>query len=294
MRSAVGTLSDRVNQGVPMHEAMERCGKLFAQLDKHTLDLSGRSGALDIGLLSLSRYYESRASARNKLIAGSIYPALLLIVAVFGTHFPAFFLGAAAGKPYTMVDYLRDTVGVLGLVVLAGLVLMWLLRWSLRTPGLNLVVDRLLRAIPVLGHLRFDYALIQWLSSIRLMLRAGISIVPALEYASRNAHSPLIEHAYKKAAPLIGGQLQVSQALAQTGVFPEYLIDFWATGEQSGRMDEMLDKLELFYEDRWRRSLDQAAVWLPRIAYFVVAFYMCYLIFSMYNAYFSQYNDLFK
>jgi len=294
MRSTVAILSDRVNQGVPLHEAMERCGQRFAQLDRHTLDLSGRSGALDIGLMSLSRYYESRASARNKLIAGSIYPALLLIVAVFGTHFPAFFLGAVGGKPYTMANYLRDTVGVLGLVVLAGLVLMWLLRWSLRTPGLNVTVDRVLRAVPVVGHLRFDYALIQWVSSIRLMLRAGISIVPALEYASRNAHSPLIEYAYKKAAPLIGGQLQVSQALATTGVFPEYLIHFWATGEQSGRMDDMLDRLEKFYEDRWRRSLDQTAIWLPRIAYFVVVFYMAYLIFSMYGAYFSQYDELLK
>ncbi len=294
MRTAVGVLSDCVNEGVPVHEAMERCGQRFAPLDKHTLDMSGRSGALDVGLLSLSKYYESRAAARNKLIAGSIYPALLLIVAVFGSHFPAFFLGAAGGKPYTMANYLRDTVGVLGLVVLAGLILMWLLRWSLRTPGLNVTVDRLLRTVPVLGRLRFDYALIRWVSSIRLMLRAGIGVVPALEYASRTAECPLIAYAYKKAAPLIGSELQVSQALALTDVFPEYLIQFWATGEQSGRMDEMLERLEAYYEDRWRRSLDQTATWLPRIAYLFVVLYVAYTILGMYNSYFSQYDELLK
>jgi type II secretory pathway component PulF len=294
MRSTVAVLSDSVNQGMPVHEAMERCGQRFALLDKHALDMSGRSGALDVGFLSLSKYYESRAAARNKLISGSMYPALLLIVAVFGSHFTAFFLGAAGDKPYTVLDYLRDTVGVLVLLVLIGGGAMWLLRWSLKAPGLNVAVDRLIRAVPVLGRLRFDYALSRWVSSIRLMLRAGIGVVPALEYASRMADSPLIEYGYKKAAPLIGSQLQVSQALATTDVFPDHLIQFWATGEQSGRLDEMLDRLEVFYEDRWRRSLDQTVIWLPRIAYVIIAAYVAYTIISMYSSYFHQYDELLK
>jgi len=294
MRSTVAELSARVNEGLPVHEAMERCGQRFAPLDKHTLDMSGRSGALDIGLLSLGKYYESRAAARNKLVAGSIYPAVLLIVAVFGSRFPAFFAGASGGKPYTMLDYLRDTAGLLAALALIGAVATWLLRWALRTPGLNVVVDRLLRAVPVLGRLRFDYALIRWVSAIRLMLRAGIGVVPALEYASRMADSPLIKHGYQKAAPLIGSELQVSQALATTDVFPEYLLQFWATGEQSGRMDEMLERLEAYYEDRWRRSLDQAATWLPRIAYALVVLYVAYTILGMYNSYFHQYDELLK
>jgi general secretion pathway protein F len=294
MRSTVAVLSDSVNEGMPLHEAMERCGQRFAPLDKHALDMSSRSGALDVGLLSLSKYYESRAAARNKLISGSMYPALLLTVAVFGSHFAAFFTGAADGKPYTQLDYLRDTVGVLGGLLLIGGGSLWLLRRSLRVPGLNVAVDRLLQAVPVLGRLRFDYALIQWLSSIRLMLRAGIGVVPALEYASRMADSPLIVYAYEKAAPLIGGELQVSQALATTGVFPDYLIQFWSTGEQSGRMDDMLDRLEAYYEDRWRRSLDQTVTWLPRIAYLFVVLYVAYTIVGMYTSYFHQYDELLK
>lgn len=294
MRSTVVTLSDSVNQGMPVHEAMERCGQRFAPLDKHALDMSGRSGALDIGFLSLSKYYESRAAARNKLIAGSMYPILLLLVAVFGSHFSTFFLGSAGGKPYTQLDYLRDTVGVLGLLVLVIGGALWLLRQSLKVPGLNVAVDRVLRAVPVLGGLRFDYALSRWVSSIRLMLRAGIGVVPALEYASRTTDSPLIEYGYQKAAPLIGSELQVSQALATTSVFPDHLIQFWATGEQSGRMDDMLDRLEKYYEDRWHRSLDQTVTWLPRIAYVLVAMYTVYQIFTMYSAYFGQYDQLLK
>jgi hypothetical protein len=81
-----------------LYDAMERQGDRFAQLDKQAIDISGRSGALDVGFMSLSKYYESRASARNKLVAGCVYPAVLLLVAVFGAKFPAFFLGASGGN----------------------------------------------------------------------------------------------------------------------------------------------------------------------------------------------------
>jgi type II secretory pathway component PulF len=155
-------------------------------------------------------------------------------------------------------------------------------------------VDRLLKSVPVFGRLRFDYALSQWVSSIRLMLAAGIGIVDALKSASQMVHCPLIADAYERAAPLIGGQLDVSQALASTHVFPDELIQFWATGEQSGKMDEMLDRLAKFYEERWRRSLDQVVTWLPRIAYALVALYMVCQIFSIFGSYMNTYNDLLK
>ena len=59
MRSAVTELSATVNEGAPLHEAMEQCGNRFAQLDVHSINMTERSGALDVGLFSLSKYYET-------------------------------------------------------------------------------------------------------------------------------------------------------------------------------------------------------------------------------------------
>lgn len=289
MRTTVAKLSAIVNEGRPLHEAMEQCGKRFADLDRHGITMSERSGALDVGLLSLSHYYENRATARRKLIGGMMFPVMLLAATVFITNFPALFLGKM-----TTGEYLWATAGLLARMALAGWVLSLLLRWSFRVPGLNLTMDRLLLAVPVFGRLRFDYALSQWVSSIRLMLTAGIGVVEALEYASRTVHSPLIADAYQRAAPLIAGQLEVSQALAATDAFPEELIQFWATGEVSGKMDEMLARLARFYEERWRQSLDLVITWLPRIAYALVSCYIIQQIFKQFNANLGAYDELLK
>jgi type II secretory pathway component PulF len=285
----VAKLSDTVNQGQPLHEAMESCGQRFSQLDKHTIGLSERSGGLDIGLLSLSQYYDQRAAARRRIIAGLPYPMLLLAAGVFIPQLPALILGSI-----TLPEYLWRTAGVLARLAVVGWIVSWLVRWLFTVAGLKLTMDRLLRAVPVLGRLRFDYALSQWVSSIRLMLRAGIGIVPALEDASRAVDSPLIADAYERAAPLMGGQLEVSQALASTRTFPDDLIQLWATGEQSGKMDEMLDRLAKFYEEHWRHSLDQTATWVPRIIYLLIVFNIAWQVLAMGAAYVHVYDELLR
>ena len=108
---------------------------------------------------------------------------------------------------------------------------------------------------------------------------------------SPSAETPLRN---ERAAPLIGGELDVSQALAFTGVFPEDLIQLWATGEQSGKMDEMLDRLAHLYEERWRNSLDQFVAWLPRIGYGLVVVYVVWQIFAGFSAYINTLNSLMK
>ena len=292
LRKTIAFLSERVQEGEPLHQAVAACPYCrFARLDQHTLAVSEQSGALDVGLLSLSNYYENLARARRKMISASIFPALILMVAVFVSHLPALVAGAMGQGSYGLPEYLRDTVGFLILLVLAGVVIHWLIRTALKTPKVDLAMDRFIRLVPLFGRVRFDYALSQWISSVRLMLKAGFGVVPALEFSSKTINSPLIAHAYDIARPLIDSQLEVSRALQASGVFPEQLIQFWATGEQSGRLDDMLDRLAQHYEERWRQSLDLLSSWLPRIAYGLVCVYMIFQMANLLGPLVSAYSE---
>ena len=292
LRKTVAFLAQRAQEGNPLHQAVAECPHCrFARLDQHTLAVSEQSGALDVGLLSLGKYYEDLARARRKVISASLFPALILLVAVFVSHLPALVAGALGQGDYGLPEYLRDTVGALVLLVIAGYVTAWIIRTAFKTPKLDLATDRLLRAIPLLGRVRFDYALSQWITSIRLMLKAGFGVVPALEFSSKTINSPLISHAYDLARPLIDSQLEVSRALQATRIFPEDLIQFWATGEQSGRLDDMLDRLAQHYEERWRHSLDLLSSWLPRIAYGLVCVYMIIQMANLLGPLISAYAE---
>ena len=292
LRATLAAVAEAVDRGEPFHQAIAAYPKLFTAIDRQTLAVSEQSGAFDVGLLALGQYHDARAKARGRIKSAMLFPVTLLTAAVFISHFPALLLGMLGQSTYSVANYLFDTVGFLLLVVvIGGLGWRWINR-LLQTPGLNVRADRVLRAIPLFGRLRFDYALSQWISSIRLMLNAGFAIFEALDYASRTTTSPLIADAYQQARPLIHGQTAVSAALQSTGVFPDQVIQFWATGEQSGRLDEMLDRLAKQAEERWRESLDHLTAWLPRIAYGLVSLYIIFQIARLLAPVASFYQEL--
>jgi type IV pilus assembly protein PilC len=284
-------LADACEAGTPLHLAMQDRFMKFDRLDCQTVTISEQSGMLDAGLKSLARYHDLRAIARRKLITASILPSIILSAAVFISRLPKLVLAMFGQGQYSIGRYLIDTVGLLAAI--AGVIVLGRMafRWVFTIPVWNVAAERFVRCLPVIGRLRFDYALSQWLSSMRMMLNAGMGMIQALELASRNSPSPLLRDAHDKFSPLLGSHMDVSEALRTARLFPEDLLQMWATGEQSGKMDDMLDRLARMYEDRWRRSIEVFAAWLPRVAYVFVALFIIVQIFMMLEPIVQMYRD---
>lgn len=294
MKAAVARINEMVGRGEPFHEALAAQPGRFAVLDQYTLKISEQSGALDGGLFSLANYYEKRANARGKIMVGLILPGILLIGAVLVPNLPNLVLGFLGLKEYSVLNYALDTSRVLLPLLLAPLTVTLLVRALLKAPGVNVVADRVLNAIPIFGRFRSDYALSLWTQSLRMMLKAGFGILEALEFASRFSSSPLLAQAYARMRPMLDRQMTVSQALAVTGLFPPMLIQLWTTGEESGKMDEMLDQLARHFDDQWQRSLALLAIWLPILVYFFVSVYIVIQIFKLMGAYVGTYDNLLR
>jgi type II secretory pathway component PulF len=59
------------------------------------------------------------------------------------------------------------------------------------------------------------------------------------------------------------------------------LIQFWSTGQESGQMDEMLQKLSNYFEEEWTKSLNLLIAWIPKIVYGAVMIYAGFQIYQM-------------
>ena len=249
------------------------------------------SGALDIALISLGKYYEQRARARSKITSLAIFPCLMLLAGVFVPRLQRFILSSLQGGEYSLGYFLRDTLGILLCLVAVCWVFFYLMRWLLKSPKYCVSADRALSRIPVYGTFRVTYALQQWVQSIRLMLKAGFGVIESIKASGLTAGSPIILQACQKVEPMLNSQLEVSQALESTGAFPTMLIQYWATGEQSGRMDDMLDKLEKYYAEEWQKKLDLLAMWIPKLMYGLFAIFIVIQIIQMMQGYVAQLNS---
>jgi type II secretory pathway component PulF len=281
MHASINELIQTVRRGAPLSEGLLTCGKNFPEIDRQTLVICEKSGSIERGLASLADYHEKKMQARNKVISSSTYPFLLLVVGIFISRVPDLILGWMGKINYTMFNYLRDTLGVLILFALFVYLIVWLFRTGFKVPGLNVTLDKIVRFIPGYGSFQMDYTLSRWTSCIRLMLNAGYGVVEALDISTKLVASPMIAYAYSKAKPLINNPMNVSRAFEETGLFRPILVQFWSTGEESGKIDDMLVKLTEHFEYEWRRSLDNLTAWIPRILYAVILLILAMQILRM-------------
>ena len=286
MRPTIAILQGLIQQGESLHEAMAASPDRFAPLDYRMLAVAERSGTMDEGLFALGRFYENKAKARSQIISASIMPAIILALAVFISPLPALIL-----SKITMGQYFVQTVGFLVSLPCVGWLVGHLWKFAMRIPYLGFGLERCVCAIPVIGRLKFNYALTRWIQSIRLLLNAGYGVLDALQDATPMVNNALISRAYAQALPHINSQMDVSQALGLSGYLPELLLQLWSTGEQSGRMDEMLDKLAKRYEEEWERSLAAFAAWMPRIIYGVVTLYVLVQIGALLQQILAVYRE---
>ena len=141
MRNQVAAVADAVGQGEPLHQAITRYPEQFGAVDLQTIAVSEKSGALDIGLLSLSQYHDARAQAHSKIRSASTFPALLLVAAVFISHIPKLVLSAMGQPSYSVTQFLIDTFGFLAFLVFLAFLITNSLRWPPRAPGANVAVN---------------------------------------------------------------------------------------------------------------------------------------------------------
>ncbi len=208
---------------------------------------------------------------RRTIATGLILPAIILTLAAFIVPLPKLLLdGSLTGYLVASVGFLIAVVLVVGLGLALGRAL---------SPATR---DSLLRPLPVIGRTwrELDYWRIT--GSMEMLTSAGLGVVAAVRETAALCRSPKLAAALHRTADQSEQRGEpVSAGLAASGEFPPEMIALWATGEQSGRLDEALGRLADDYADRCERRMQELARWLPRVAYALVSLYVISQIFRL-------------
>ena len=114
--------------------------------------------------------------------------------------------------------------------------------------GGRLVMDRLLLSTPVLGRLAKKVAVARLCRTVGSLLAPGVSILDGLVAGARTAGNAVMEQAIVRSRDSVAMGQTVSDALASNPILPSLVSRMVSVGEQTGRLDGMLDKVADFYE----------------------------------------------
>ena len=246
---------DAVKGGTPLSRALAAHRDLFGDFYINMIRSGEASGQMSAVLDRLVEHMERQRALRDSVISATIYPAILLgvavlsLIAMLGFVVPQFEklftdMGDALPLPTRLVMGLGQAFTQYGLivaVVLAGLG--WAaLRW-LKSPSGRRWWQALVLRLPLMGPLALKYQLTLFSRSLGTLLGNGVPMLTALHIATETVGNTVLQEALGRVAPIVKEGGKVVQAVTATGIFAPLAINLIRVGEETGRIGPMMLEL---------------------------------------------------
>ncbi len=272
----IAALRAEVNAGSPFAKALARFPREFSDIYIAVVGAGEQSGHLGVVLERLADDLEERQALNAKLMAATLYPAIVTVAAIaivlllmtyVVPQVANVFAGSKRALPLLTVVMLAFSAfvrswGIALLVVLAAGV--GLLRLALRNPAFRERFDAGWLKLPLVGRLARGYNAARFAGTLAMLAGAGVPILKALQAAAETLGNRAMRADALDALVLVREGAPLASALAQKKRFPGLLGMFARLGEQTGQLPSMLQRAarQLSAEVQ-RRALQMATLLEP-------------------------------
>ena len=261
LRDVTGRIAREVEGGATLAESFRRYPKVFDDLFTNMLQVGESGGVLDVVLQRLSGYIEKAAKLKSKVKGAMVYPVTIMAVAALVIVFMMIFviptfakmfqgLGADLPVPTKIVMVISDLVQkYIILMVLAGAGIIYAIKRYYATDQGSKVIDAFLLKVPVIGMLIRKVAVARFTRTLGTLISSGVPILEGLLITARSAGNRVVEHTVMQARSAVTSGRTLSEPLKGSAVFPPMVVHMINVGENTGALDQMLQKIADFYDD---------------------------------------------
>lgn len=270
LRELLALVREDVEQGLPLSAAMAK-HREFPPLMVAMVEAGEVGGFLDTTMIRIAESLEADVILRSKIKSALTYPVavgiiavlivtgmLIFVVPVFEEMFASF--GGELPAPtqflVTLSGLIKNPMFFIPVlvIVIGGSTLY---RRNKHKQGVRNVVDPLKFKIPVFGKLFHKVALARFTRSLATLLGAGVPILQALDIVGDTAGNVLVTRATESVKESVRQGTGMSRPLADHPIFPEMVVQMIAVGEDTGALDEMLEKVADFYDQEVEATTEQ-------------------------------------
>ena len=267
MRDTIRDVCTRVESGESFSEALTRHPKAFNRLYVSMVSAGEKGGLLAEILGRLATYQENTERLRKKVKTALMYPTVVTIVAIGITIFllvrviPTFKevysgFGAKLPAPTQVLIDLSEIVQhyLIYLLVLVGAAV-WSWFYYLKTKQGRDFWDKTRIRLPIFGPIAHKICLARFTRTLASLVRSGVPILEVLQIVSQTVGNTVMEKAIKASATDIERGEGISAALGKHPVFPSMIIRMLSAGEQTGNIDNMLERVANFLDEEIEATL---------------------------------------
>ncbi|WP_226506440.1 type II secretion system F family protein [Pseudomonas sp. MWU16-30317] len=295
MRDLVLTLKLEVAAGNSFATSLRQKPEYFDDLYCNLVDAGEQAGALEALLDRVATYKEKTEALKAKIKKAMTYPITVLVVALIVSsillikvvpQFQAVFSGFGAQLPaFTlMVVNLSEIMQAWWWVVLGAIIaFMYAFKYAFkRSQRMRDGIDRGLLKIPVIGQILYKSAIARYARTLSTTFAAGVPLVEALDSVAGAAGNVVFKIAVGKIKQDVSSGTQLNTSMRATGVFPSMAIQMTSIGEESGALDEMLDKVAGYYEAEVDNMVDSLTTLMEPMIMVILGIVVGGLVVAMY------------
>ena len=297
-------LRQEVMEGRALSEAMTRQSVVFSDLYINMVRAGESSGALVDVLRRMSAHFERFAEVQSKFVSAMVYPAIVAFVGVtiaivfmvkILPTFISIFEGMDMELPLmtqllvSLSDFLR---GYWWLLVMVGIAIFILLRRYQSSPHGKRAIDAWKMRAPVFGKVIRLNLFGQFARTLSTLLENGVPVLTALKITEQIMPNVILKEAVSHTREAVTDGKTIAQPLAQSGIFPQLMVDLVRIGEETGDVPASLKNVAETYEKELDVALRMLTNLIEPIMIIVMAIGVCFLLLSVLSAMFAMTSNI--
>ena len=292
-----------VEQGSALGKSFSKYPKYFDRFYCNLVSAGESGGVLENLLDKLAVYKEKTQAIKKKVKTALTYPIAIIVVAIALIFIMMMFVLPAFKEVYAnmgaelpsltqLVMNLSDLFVDYGWIMIILLIVsaFGLYKLHEKSPTFQKRIDALILRLPVFGTIVRKATIARWARTTSTLFAAGVPLVEVLDSVAGASGNILYEEATQDIRAKVTQGLSLTSSMQSTDMFPNMVIQMAAIGEESGSLDDMLNKAAEFYEDEVDNSVSRLSALMEPIIMVVLGSLIGILLIAMYLPLFNLGN----
>lgn len=306
LKKAVANIHKNVSKGEPLAAAMRKESKVFPGMFCNMVEAGEESGNLENSFERMAIQFEENAKLTGAVKKAMIYPMMLLIVMIgvviammifvvpsflgmfetMGTELPFMTQAIVDASDFLVAKWWLLLIIVIGIFVA--------FRFYSNTPMGRDLVDGLKLKIPVFGKLVMKSSCAKMARTLSTLLGAGVPMIEALEITARSLDNVRYKAALIECKNQVGRGVPLSRPLKTSGLFPPMVLHMIAIGEETGKIENMLENMAKYYEEDVQVSTEQMMALMEPMIIVVMAVVVFVIVIGVMSPMMGMYENIEK
>lgn len=304
LKRAISEVLLNVEKGNTLADSMRSQPDIFPPMLVNMVEAGEQSGSLEMAFSRMAVHFEKEAKLKATIKKATIYPIILVIAAIGVIAVMLLFVIPIFIDMFADLDIEMPAITMfvmnsskwmtshwyVVLAIIVGVVVAYKLIYK-TTQG-RLTIDRIKMKMPLFGKLTVKTACSQFARTMSTLLMSGISTIDALETTSKIVNNIHYTNAMLKAREEVMKGVPLSEPLEASGIFPPMVYHMTGIGEETGNVEEMLEKMADYYDEEVEMTTQSVLAAMEPIIILFMALIIGTLVIAVISPIASMYNGL--